>query len=239
VKKNVDILAFGAHADDVEIGMGGSIAKWVQEGKKVVICDLTKAELSSNGTVESRLVEAKKAAEILGVLDRITLNIPDRGVYKNEDNIRSIVEVIRTYRPSIVFAPFFEDRHPDHANCSYLVEEAFFSSGIRKYKTDNDIEVYKPKNLYHYMINGFHHPDFVVDVSEFIDKKIESLYAYKSQFLTSDQGVKTPLTDGYIETVQARERLFGKEVGITYAEGFKTKKPILLNLDVNCEWKIN
>lgn len=236
---NIDILAFGAHADDVEIGMGGSIAKWVHEGKKVVICDLTKAELSSNGTVEMRQVEAKNAAEILGVKERITLDLSDRGLYKNEDNILKIVEVIRTYKPVLVFAPYYEDRHPDHANCSYLVEEAFFSSGIRKIKTNTSDAAHKPKSLYHFMINGFHRPDFTVDITEFMDKKVESLYAYKSQFIETDNGVKTPLTDGYIETVQARERLFGKEVGTTYAEGFKTKKPILLNLDVNAEWKIN
>lgn len=236
---NIDILAFGAHADDVEIGMGGSIAKWVHEGKKVVICDLTKAELSSNGTVEMRQVEAKNAAEILGVKERLTLSIPDRGLYKNEDNILKIVEIIREFKPAIVFAPYYEDRHPDHANCSYLVEEAFFSAGIRKIKTQGATAVHKPKSLYHYMINGFHRPDFAVDITDYMEKKIESLYAYKSQFVETEDGVKTPLTDGYIETVQARERMFGKEVGTTYAEGFKTKKPILLNLDVNSTWEIN
>ncbi|MBS4173255.1 bacillithiol biosynthesis deacetylase BshB1 [Bacillus sp. FJAT-49736] len=237
--KNIDILAFGAHADDVEIGMGGSIAKWAKEGKKVVICDLTHAELSSNGTVESRIEEANAAAQILGVTERITLNIPDRGLFKNEENIRKIVEVIRQYKPTLVFAPYNEDRHPDHANCSYLVEEAFFSAGIRKFQTKLETMVHKPKSLYNYMINGFHHPDFMVDITDYMNKKLESLYAYKSQFTFSENGVKTPLTEGYIETLQARERLFGKEAEVTYAEGFKTKKPILLNLDVNAEWKLN
>ncbi|MGV3465802.1 MAG: bacillithiol biosynthesis deacetylase BshB1 [Heyndrickxia sp.] len=239
MSNSIDILAFGAHADDVEIGMGGSIAKWASEGKKIVICDLTRAELSSNGTVETRQVEAKNAAEILGVKERITLSLPDRGLYKTDDNILRIVEIIRTYKPTLVFAPYYEDRHPDHANCAYLVEEAFFSAGIRKITTQSATIAHKPNGLYHFMINGFQRPDFTVDITDYMDKKVESLFAYKSQFVETQDGVKTPLTDGYIETVQARERLFGKEVGTKYAEGFKSKKPILLNLDVNAEWKIN
>ncbi|GIN85685.1 bacillithiol biosynthesis deacetylase BshB1 [Heyndrickxia sporothermodurans] len=235
---SIDILAIGAHADDVEIGMGASIAKWTSEGKSVVICDLTEAELSSNGTVENRKKEAQKAAAILGVKDRITLNIPDRGLYLNDQHIRKIVEVIRTYRPKIVFAPYFEDRHPDHGNCSHLVREAFFSTGIRKFQA-NSLEAHKPKNLYHYMINGFHTPDFVIDVSAYMNKKIDSLNAYQSQFVNTMDGVKTPLTEGYIESIQARERMFGKEVGVTFAEGFKSTKPLLLNLDVMGIWKGN
>ncbi|MGE8204310.1 bacillithiol biosynthesis deacetylase BshB1 [Heyndrickxia sp. NPDC080065] len=231
MNNTIDILAIGAHADDVEIGMGASIAKWTSEGKSVVICDLTEAELSSNGTVENRKKEAKKAASILGVKERISLTIPDRGLYINNENIRMVVEIIRTYKPNIVFAPYYEDRHPDHGNCARLVEEAFFSAGIRKFTTKS-LEPHKPRNLYHYMINGFHQPDFVIDVSNYMDKKIESLNAYQSQFVNTNEGVKTPLTEGYIESVQARERMFGKEVGVIFAEGFKSKKPILLNMDV-------
>lgn len=231
MNNTIDVLAFGAHADDVEIGMGASIAKWTTEGKTVVICDLTEAELSSNGTVENRKKEGRIAADILGVHERITLSLPDRGLYITDEHIRRVVEVIRLYKPAIVFAPYYEDRHPDHGNCARLVKEAFFSSGIRKFITSS-LEAHKPKILYQYMINGFHQPDFVINVSDFMNKKIESLNAYKSQFLNTDDGVKTPLTEGYIESVQAREKMFGKEVGVKFAEGFKTTKPLLLNMDV-------
>jgi bacillithiol biosynthesis deacetylase BshB1 len=227
-----DVLAFGAHADDVEIGMAASIAKWASLGKRIVICDLTEAELSSNGTVDTRKAEAQKSAGILGVAERITLQLPDRGLFMKTEYLRQITGVIRAYKPGVVFAPFHQDRHPDHGHCGNMVEEAFFSSGIRKYRSDPEKEAYKPKHLYFYMVNGFHEPDFVVDVSDFIEKKIESLKAYGSQFDLRDGAVKTPLTDGYIETVLARERMFGKELGIRYAEGFLSKKPLLVNLDV-------
>ncbi|QQZ11046.1 bacillithiol biosynthesis deacetylase BshB1 [Heyndrickxia vini] len=231
MNEKIDILAFGAHADDVEIGMGASIAKWSSEGKSVVICDLTEAELSSNGTVANRKKEAIDAANLLGVKERVSLTIPDRGLYINNDHIQKVVEIIRTYKPSIIFAPYFEDRHPDHGNCAYLVKEAVFSAGIRKFTTGL-LEAHKAKNLYYYMINGFHKPDFVIDITSFMEHKVASLNAYQSQFVQMDNGVKTPLTEGYIESVKARERMFGKEVGVTYGEGFKVTKPLLLNMDV-------
>ena len=120
------ILAFGAHADDVEIGMAGTIAKYTKQGYEVGICDLTEADLSSNGTIELRKEEAKAAARIMGVKTRLNLAMPDRGLYMKEEYIREIVKVIRTYKPKLVFAPYYEDRHPDHANCAKLVEEAIF-----------------------------------------------------------------------------------------------------------------
>ncbi|WP_019720937.1 bacillithiol biosynthesis deacetylase BshB1 [Heyndrickxia coagulans] len=228
----VDILAFGAHADDVEIGMAASIAKWASMGKKIAICDLTEAELSSNGTVENRKKEAQNSAACLGVRERVTLKLPDRGLFMQADAIRAITGVIRKFQPDVVFAPFHEDRHPDHGNCGRLTEEAFFSAGIRKYRSEPDLPCHKPKHLYFYMVNGFHPPDFVVDVTNFMDKKLESLHAYESQFSIRERSVHTPLTDGYIEAVTARERMFGKELGVKYAEGFLSKKPVLVNLDV-------
>jgi bacillithiol biosynthesis deacetylase BshB1 len=226
------ILAFGAHADDVEIGMAGTLAKLISEGKSAGICDLTDADLSSNGTVSLRKEEAKHAAEILGVSMRTSLAMPDRGLYLIEGYINKIAEVIRTFKPEIVFAPYFEDRHPDHGNCARMVEEAVFSAGIRKYKTAGSEAPHKVKRLYFYMINGFHQPDFTVDISSFIDKKLASLRAYRSQFEVTGESFDTPLVNGYIETVEARERMFGKLVGVTFAEGFKTKVPILLDRDL-------
>ncbi|WP_310191287.1 bacillithiol biosynthesis deacetylase BshB1 [Neobacillus niacini] len=230
--KPLHILAFGAHADDVEIGMGGSIAKWTTSGKRVGICDLTEAQLSSNGTIEIRKKEANKAAELLGVTERLSLGFPDRGLLLQEEFIRRIASVIRRYQPQIVFAPYFEDRHPDHGNCARLVEEAVFSAGIRKYQTENSQKPHKVSRVYFYMINGFHKPDFTIDISAYMENKIAALRAYKSQFEQTDTSVETPLVNGYIETVEARERLFGQQVGVNFAEGFKSKVPILLNCDL-------
>lgn len=230
----LDVLAFGAHADDVEIGMGGTIAKLTASGKKIGICDLTDAELSSNGTVQQRKIEANIAANLLGDITRSTLSFPDRGLFLQEKYIKKIVEKIRLHQPEIIFAPYFEDRHPDHGNCARLVEEAVFSAGIKKYTTmdKEQLSPHRVKNLYFYMINGFHQPDFAVDISLFIDKKIASLQAYESQFTKTVESVDTPLVNGYIETVEAREKLFGKMVGVSFAEGFKTKQPVLLNFDL-------
>jgi N-acetylglucosamine malate deacetylase 1 len=232
MSKLLDILAIGAHPDDVEIGMGGSIAKYANKGFKIGICDLTKAELSSNGTVSVRQEEAKRAGEILGVTKRIQLTLPDRGLYLTESAIQSIVTVIREYQPRIIFVPYFEDRHPDHGQCARLVEEAVFSAGIRKYKDTMDLPSHRVQSIYYYMINGFHKPDFVIDISNTIDKKLTSLRAYESQFEKTLGSTETPLTNGYIESVESRERLYGKEVGVMYAEGFKTKNPILLSEDL-------
>ncbi|MGG1675160.1 bacillithiol biosynthesis deacetylase BshB1 [Neobacillus sp. NRS-1170] len=230
--KKLHVLAFGAHADDVEIGMGGTIAKLASEGKRIGICDLTDADLSSNGNVTLRKEEAAQAAEILGVEFRTSLGFPDRGLFQKEQYIREIAGLIRAYQPQLVFAPYFEDRHPDHGNCARLVEEAVFSAGIKKYQTDRENMPHRVERVYFYMINGFHNPEFTIDISRFMDKKLSALRAYKSQFEKTDDSVDTPLVNGYIETVEARERMFGKLVGVNYAEGFKTKVPILLNRDL-------
>ncbi|WP_226526662.1 bacillithiol biosynthesis deacetylase BshB1 [Metabacillus niabensis] len=232
MSKQLDFLAIGAHPDDVEIGMGGTIAKYTQKGLKIGICDLTKAELSSNGTVLTRQKEAKHAGEILGITERIQLSIPDRGLYLSDSSIKEIVEIIRTYKPRIVFAPYFKDRHPDHGNCSRLVEEAVFSAGIKNYQDSQGLPAHRVQHVYFYMINGFLKPNFVIDISETIEIKLNSLRAYDSQFEKVDGSTDTPLTNGYIEAVESRERIYGKEVGVMFAEGFLSRKPILLSNDL-------
>ncbi|GIN56520.1 bacillithiol biosynthesis deacetylase BshB1 [Lederbergia ruris] len=231
-EQGIDVLAFGAHADDVEIGMGGSLAKWANEKKEIVICDLTEAELSSNGDVVTRREEAEKAANTLGVKERLNLRFPDRGLSIADKYIREMVRVIREYKPKIIFAPYYKDRHPDHEHCSQLVTEAFFSAGIRKYTVTGEAKAHKPAFLYHYMINGFTTPTFMVDITNHVEQKVQALQAYQSQFFMPQNGVQTPLTEGYIETVTAREKLFGKEVGVPFAEGFVANKPLLLHNDV-------
>ncbi|MCY8761897.1 bacillithiol biosynthesis deacetylase BshB1 [Bacillus spizizenii] len=229
---NTDVLAFGAHSEDVEIGMGGTIAKFVKQGKKVMICDLTEAELSSNGTVSLRKEEAAEAARVLGAEKRIQLTLPDRGLMMSDQAIRAIVSVIRTCRPKAIFMPYKKDRHPDHGNAAALVEEAIFSAGIHKYKDEKSLPAHKVNKVYYYMINGFHQPDFVIDISDTIEAKKQSLNAYKSQFIPSKDSVSTPLTNGYIEIIEAREKLYGKEAGVEYAEGFFSKRMLMLDHDV-------
>ncbi|WP_201713301.1 bacillithiol biosynthesis deacetylase BshB1 [Rossellomorea arthrocnemi] len=230
MEQQVDILAFGAHADDVEIGMGGTLAKFAAEGKKIVICDITEAELSSNGTVSIRKEEALRAADILGAMKRVTLDVPDRGIYITDEIIQKIVSVIRLYKPKAIFAPYDQDRHPDHGNASRLVKEAFFSAGIRKFHSSSP--VHKAAHLYFYMINGFHKPQFVVDIEPFMQVKVDSLQAYGSQFTRGTDGVSTPLTEGYIEAVEARERMMGKDAGLRYAEGFFSYNTLILHQDL-------
>ncbi|KXG11016.1 Mycothiol S-conjugate amidase [Anoxybacillus sp. P3H1B] len=230
-REQLDILAFGAHPDDVEIGMGGTIAKYAKQGCRIGICDLTLAELSSNGTVERRQKEAQKAAELLGAVARINLHLPDRGLYKTEEAIRCIAVVIRQYRPRVIFAPYWVDRHPDHGNCAFLVEEAVFSAGIRRYEA-GELPAHRVSSLYYYMINSYERPHFVVDISHTMETKLASLKAYASQFQKTAQSVDTPLTNGYIETVESRERLWGKQVGVLFAEGFMTKQPLVISNDL-------
>ncbi len=224
----LDILAFGAHADDVEIGMGGTIAKYTSMGKSVGICDLTKAELSSNGTVDQRREEARAAAEVLGVSVRETLDLPDRGIQVSDNHIKAVAAVIRRYRPKIIFTPYSEDRHPDHGNCARLVREAVFSAGIRKYDAGEGLEPHKASAIYHYFINGLSKPDFLIDISPYFWLKQKSLEAYGSQFIKKEGSADTPLTEGYVESVEARERLFGKTAGVKYAEGFMAGSPLLV-----------
>ncbi|MFC0559908.1 bacillithiol biosynthesis deacetylase BshB1 [Halalkalibacter alkalisediminis] len=227
--RKLDILAFGAHPDDVEIGMGATLAKYVEAGYRVGICDLTKAELSSNGTVEIRQAEAKRAADVLGIDVRIQLTMADRGLKMiSNDELAELVSIIRKYRPSIVFAPFKKDRHPDHGACAKLIEEAVFNAGIKKYPCKSRLDAYRPRDLYYYFINGYQHPDFVVDVTKTMEKKKQALMVYESQFVKTDDSVDTPLTNDYIAVVEGRERLFGKEVGVAFAEGFMTSKPIIV-----------
>ncbi|MFS0781409.1 bacillithiol biosynthesis deacetylase BshB1 [Bacillus sp. 1P06AnD] len=229
---DIDILAFGAHADDVEIGMAGTIAKYTKQGKKVVICDLTKAEMSSNGTVQRRLEEAEKARNVLGVEERINAQLPDRGLFLTDDHIAVAASVIRKYKPKIIFVPYTVDRHPDHGNCAKIVEEAYFSAGVRKYVDKEDQAPHKAEALYYYMINGFHKPDFAIDISAHIDEKINSLKSFRSQFEINDNSYQTPLVGDYIDSVVSREKMIGKEVGVNYAEGFFSTKPLLLSNDL-------
>lgn len=228
---NLDILIFGAHPDDAEIGMGGTIAKHTAAGVRVGICDLTRAEMSSNGTVETRSAEADEASRLLGLAVRTNLGLPDRGLYMTKEHVDAVTLAIRKHRPRIVFAPYWQDRHPDHVACSHLVQEAAFNAKLRRYLPDT--EPVPVEQLFFYFINDVYEPDVLVDVTESYALKTASLEAYQSQFNPASGGngyVATPLNQGYLERVEARDRLLGQKRAVGYAEGFVSKLPIVVNL---------
>ncbi|WP_127530722.1 bacillithiol biosynthesis deacetylase BshB1 [Paenibacillus kobensis] len=223
--EKLDILVFGAHPDDAEIGMGGTIAKHVAAGLRVGMCDLTEAEMSSNGTVESRRKEAEEASSILGLAVRTNLALPDRGLGA-DGHIEAITAEIRRWQPRLVFAPYWNDRHPDHNRCSALVEEAVFNAKLRRYLPH--LPAVQVEQLYFYYINDVEDVRLAVDVSGVYDRKLASLRAYRSQFESVQAGedrVATPLTGRYVDNVEARDRLLGTARGWSYAEGFTVKKP--------------
>jgi len=233
VSEQLDILVFGAHADDAEIGMGGTIAKHVQAGYRVGICDLTKAEMSSNGTVELRQQEAAHASAVLGLSARTNLGLPDRGLELTRSQIEPIVAEIRRYRPRLVFAPYWVDRHPDHIACSRLVEEAVFNAKLRKYMPE--LPPVQVEGLIYYYINDVDEVSLVLDVSGHYETKRNALLAYRSQFDAVTAGgdedrVATPLTGKYVERVEARDGLLGGTRGWAYAEGFALKRPHAVQL---------
>ncbi|QAY66135.1 bacillithiol biosynthesis deacetylase BshB1 [Paenibacillus protaetiae] len=219
----LDILVFGAHADDAEIGMAGTIAKHTAKGLRVGVCDLTQAEMSSNGTVELRQQEAASAAAVLGLYARTNLQLPDRGLVYSREHIDAIVAEIRRHRPRIVFAPYWEDRHPDHVACSKLVEEAVFNAKLRRYMPE--LPPVTVEQLIYYYINDAKDVSLVVDISEQMETKRQSLLAYRSQFSLGEGSVATPLTDRYIQRVEARDMLLGQTYGTGFAEGFAVKRP--------------
>ncbi len=227
----LDILIFGAHADDVEIGMAGTIVKHTRAGYRVGICDLTFAEMSSNGTVELRKQEAESAAAVLGLAVRSNLGLADRGLFRTEEHIRRITAEIRKYAPRIVFAPYWEDRHPDHIACSRLVEEAVFNAKLRRYMPE--LPPVQAEQLYFYFINDPGRTDLMVDVTDVYAVKEEALRCYESQFTAPGRGndaVATPLTEQYVERVRARDSLLAQKRGLAYAEGFASKLPHKVNL---------
>lgn len=229
--QDLDILCFGAHPDDVEIGMAGTIRKYAELGYRIGICDLTRAELSSNGNVTIRKEEADKAAHILGVKERMNVGFPDRGLELNGDVLGTIVNVLRHYKPQTVFIPYEEDRHPDHGMVSKILEEALFTANIRKYQWGNEKQNdrHKVDQVFYYMINGLAKPQVVVDISDYIEVKKKALLSYQSQFVPSTKGVQTRLNTEFIDVIEGRERLFGKMIDVSFAEGFMVKEPIQLH----------
>jgi bacillithiol biosynthesis deacetylase BshB1 len=216
----VDLLVFGPHPDDIEIGMGGTVARHVALGHRVGLCDLTAGEMGSNGTVEERLAEADAAAELLGVSWRVNLGLPDRGLHCTADHVKRIASVVRRTRPRTVALPYWSDRHPDHVAASALANEAVFSAGLRRFPADG--EAWKPASTYFYFINDQVAPSFVVDVSDHYETKRRALACHVSQFAPqSPDAARTRLTSvRFQQLIESRDAQFGAQIGVAFAEGF-------------------
>ena len=227
----LDILVFGAHPDDAELGAGATIAKEVSKGKRVGIVDLTRGELGTRGSAEIRDQEAAKAAEILGVAVRENMEFADGFFVNDKEHQLELIKIIRKYRPDIVICNAVKDRHSDHAKGSKLVSDSCFLSGLRKIDTKMDgddqwQDAWRPKVVYHFIQWKNLEPDFVVDVTGFIDKKTEAIMAYASQFYDpNSKEPETPISSkNFTDSVNYRARDLGRMIGVEYAEGFTVER---------------
>lgn len=225
----LDILAFGAHPDDVELGCAATLAKEISRGKKVGIIDLTRGELGTRGSAEIRDQEAAKAAEILGVTVRENLRFRDGFFMNNEEHQLKVIEMLRKYQPEIVICNSVKDRHIDHGKGSDLVSNACFLSGLRRIQTshkEREQEAWRPKLVYHYIQWENIEPDFVVDVSGFMELKIKAVKAYGSQFFDpkSDEPVSPIATENFLDSITYRARDLGRLIGTDHAEGFTVER---------------
>lgn len=225
----LDILAFGAHPDDVELGCSGTLTKEVKNGRKVGIIDLTRGELGTRGTVAIRNTESAKASAILGVHLRENLDMRDGFFVNDEAHQLQIIRKIRQYQPEIVICNAIDDRHIDHGKGSKLVSDACFLAGLRRIETEHNgqgQEAWRPKAVYHYIQWKNCEPDFVVDISGFIEQKMESVLAYSSQFYDpeSNEPVTPIATKNFLDSIRNRAQDMGRLVGVDFAEGFTVER---------------
>lgn len=234
MNNQVDILAFGAHPDDVELGCAGTIAKEISLGRKVGIIDLTEGELGTRGSVEIRYKESAKASEILGISFRENLKMRD-GFFKNdEEHQMQVIKMIRKYRPKIVLCNAVDDRHIDHGKGAKLVSDACFLSGLKRIETVLDgekQEAWRPNVVYHYIQWKDLKPDFVVDITGFMDKKVQAIMAYDSQFYNpnSDEMVTPIATKNFLDSIKYRSQDLGRLIGTDLAEGFTVERYVAVN----------
>ena len=230
----LDILAFGAHPDDVELSCAGTLLVEKKNGKKVGVVDLTQGELGTRGTAEIRRKEAAAAAAILQLDVRENLKLPD-GFFKNDEvNQRRIIQAIRKFQPEIVLCNAPEDRHPDHGRSAQLMEDAVFLSGLRKIETIQDgkiQDVWRPSYVFNYIQDNYMHPNFLIDISDVMEQKLASIRAYGTQFdspnLNEPQTyISTP---DFLESIIYRAKMYGKMIGVKYAEGYISRKIIGFN----------
>lgn len=231
----LDILAFAAHPDDVELGCSGTLIKHQNLGLKIGVIDLTKGELGTRGNAALRAVESNKASQILKLTTRENLGFAD-GFFKNdEEHLIPIIQKIRKYNPNIILANAIEDRHPDHGRAAKLVADACFYAGLIKIKTfdENGLaqQVWRPKTLYHYIQYNYIKPDFVIDISKEMDTKIEAVMAYSSQFFDPNSSEpETPISSlAFLDSLKERAKDLGRMINVNYAEGFTAARLVGVN----------
>lgn len=232
----LDILAIGAHPDDAELGCGATIAKEISKGKTVGIIDLTRGELGTRGSAETRDAESTESAKILKVATRINMNFADGFFVNDKEHQLELIKMIRKFKPEIVLCNSIDDRHIDHGKGSKLVSDACFLSGLIKIETKiDDVDEWqkpwRPKHVYHYIQWKNIEPDFVVDVSGFMDKKMESILAYKTQFFNANSNEPvTPITsENFFDSITYRARDFGRLIGVEHAEGFTVERYVAVD----------
>lgn len=231
----LDILAFAAHPDDVELGCSGTMIKHQLLGLKTGIVDLTQGELGTRGSADLRAKESAKANKILNLSARENLGFKDGFFTNDEVHLMPVIQKIRKYKPTIILANAIEDRHPDHGRAAKLVADACFYAGLIKIKTydesNNEQEVWRPKSLYHYIQYNYIKPDFVVDISANMEAKIESILAYSSQFYDpKSKEPETPISSlAFLNGIKERASDLGRMINAQYGEGFTTAR--LLGVD--------
>lgn len=230
----LDILAVGVHPDDVELGCSGTLLNERRNGRTVGVVDLTQGELGTRGTIETRYAEAARAAAILGLSVRENLRMRD-GFFRNDEaHQMQLIRAIRQYRPEVVIGNVLDDRHPDHGRAGQMTADACFLSGLAKIQTFDDNgaeqERWRPKMLLHYLQDWYHEPDLLIDISDVFEQRMDSIRAYATQFHTVEAAGDGPQTyistPDFLDSVVARARMFGKRIGVRYAEGFITRKKI-------------
>ena len=228
-KESLDILAFGAHPDDVELAASGTILKHISMGKRVGVVDLTRGEMGTRGSANDRDLEAKASSKILGLHARENLGFKDCFFENDKDHLLKVIQVIRRFRPKVILCNAVTDRHPDHSRASELVSRACYLSGLSKITTsfnNSAQKSFRPNAVYHYIQDYWVDPDFIVDISNFFDTKMKAILAFKTQFYSPDSKLpETPIsTESFIDSIKARAVTLGRYIGTDYAEGFTVER---------------
>ena len=230
----LDVLAFGAHPDDVELSCSGTLLKLKEEGSKIGVVDLTMGELGTRGTLDTRKKESDASSKILNIDVRENLDLGDGWFENNQENKLKVIQAIRKYQPTIIFANAIDDRHPDHPRAAKLLNEAFFLSGLKKIETqDNGItqDIWRPKHLFHYIQYRYIKPDFVVDVTPYYETKMKAILSFKSQFYEPGKESYTLISSKkFLDFIKGRSHEMGSSIQVEHGEGFTSAVPLQMDL---------
>ena len=230
----LDVLAFGAHPDDVELSCSGTLLKLKEEGSKIGVVDLTMGELGTRGTADTRKKESDASSKILNIDVRENLDLGDGWFENNQENKLKVIQAIRKYQPTIIFANAIDDRHPDHPRAAKLLNEAFFLSGLKKIETqDNGItqDIWRPKHLFHYIQYRYIKPDFVVDVTPYYETKMKAILSFKSQFYEPGKESDTLISSKkFLDFIKGRSHEMGSSIQVEHGEGFTSAVPLQMDL---------